>query len=429
MRDIEDIHIEGVPINVRFRYAEENEVRGVTGERQLSQEAVVRELEDGLEFLCVSGVEDRLRDGVPSSISNFREAGIKVWMLTGDKKETAKCVSICTGFKSELQTFYELTSADRDTLKSQLGALIGPKSQPDSERNLESPIGRVSNMENHFVLKGTPSDRDSPTEASQLARVDPSGVCLVITGDALETILAENDLRTEFLEKAPLCPSVVLCRCAPKQKTSVTEILKKKLKKVVCSVGDGGNDVGMIQASSFGIGIEGLEGRQAALASDISVREFSHIQSLLFWHGRLSYLRSAQICNFVVHRGTIVTIIQALFILIYYFVSISIYNGLALLGYSTAFTTFPIFMLILDSDLPRSQALNYPILYKYLHNGRYLNHKSFFAWLFQSIFQGALVLYVAIFFYHKLTFSKIVTTTFTALLLIGIVFVYLDLDL
>lgn len=382
-----------------------------------------------MEFLCVSGVEDRLRDGVPSSISNFREAGIKVWMLTGDKKETAKCVSICTGFKSELQTFYELTSADQETLASQLEALIGPVSDSLKEKELDSEMGRLSNIESQFsrgnnseaqfVIKGAPNEQTSQSDAGSIFKVDPTGVCLVITGDALETILSDDDLKQEFLEKAPLCPSVVLCRCAPKQKTSVTEILKKKLKKVVCSVGDGGNDVGMIQASSFGIGIEGLEGRQAALASDISVKEFSHIQSLFFWHGRLSYLRSAQICNFVVHRGTIVTIIQALFILIYYFVSISIYNGLALLGYSTAFTTFPIFMLILDSDLPRSQALNYPKLYEYLHNGRYLNHKSFFAWLFQSIFQGALVLYLAIFFYHQLSFSKIVTTTFTALLLIG----------
>ena len=87
--------------------------------------------------------------------------------------------------------------------------------------------------------------------------------------------------------------------------------------------------------------------------------------------------------------------------------------------YSTIFTTLPIFMLILDKDLPREQALNYPILYQYLQQGRNLNPLVFITWLFQSIFQGSIVLLTGILMYHDLSFSKIVTTTFVALLIIG----------
>lgn len=403
---------------------------GIESTAKSNVDQLRHEMEKGIEFLCVTAVEDLLRDNVRSSITNFREAGIKVWMLTGDKLETAKCVSICTGFKSEEQEFLDIVGDNVDDVKTQLDKL-------STEKNSDmGTLGKNSN----FYKTNYENFQINPTtvENQQLTASNPIGIdsnlsealdqqecipiqdkCLLISGQTLDIILKNKELKSLFLEKAPLASSVVLCRCAPKQKSIIASILKNKLKKIVCSVGDGGNDVGMIQASSLGIGIEGREGRQAALASDISVIEFGHLQKLLFWHGRLSYLRTSKLCNFVIHRGIIVTVIQTLFILTYYLVSISIYNGLTLLGYSTVFTTLPIFMLILDIDLPQEQALNYPILYRYLQEGRSLNVLTFLSWLFQSIFQGAVVLLAGIFFYHEGSFSKIVTTTFFALLLIG----------
>jgi phospholipid-translocating ATPase len=106
-----------------------------------------------------------------------------------------------------------------------------------------------------------------------------------------------------------LAPAVICCRCAPTQKSEITEELKKVYKKIVCSIGDGGNDVGMIMSSSIGIGIEGKEGMQAALCSDVSVKEFRAIRKLFLWHGRLSYVRTALLTNFIIHRGLIISII------------------------------------------------------------------------------------------------------------------------
>ena len=394
----------------------------------LTPEQVRHELERGLDFLCITGVEDLLRDDVKSSIMNFREAGIKVWMLTGDKLETAKCVSICTGFKSEMQEFLHIKGTDSDSINSQLDRLEVP--QMENSKSVSQSKNAFQTNFKEFQINPTGfNDPENFTNSPNIRMKAPveffeeqisiMDKCLLISGETLGVILKEKGLTDKFLLKAPIANSVVLCRCAPKQKSSIALLLKKRLKKVICCVGDGGNDVGMIQSSSLGIGIEGKEGRQAALASDVSVVEFGHVQKLFFWHGRLSYMRSAKICNFVVHRGIIVTVIQALFILIYYFVSISIYNGLTLLGYSTIFTTFPIFMLILDKDLPREQALNYPILYGYLQQGKYLNPRVFLTWLYQSIYQGMCVLLTAVLFYHNLSFSKIVTTTFVALLMIG----------
>jgi phospholipid-translocating ATPase len=100
---------------------------------------------------------------------------------------------------------------------------------------------------------------------------------------------------------------VICCRCAPAQKAEITVGLKKILEFGVCAIGDGGNDVRMIQSANVGIGIEGKEGKQAALASDFSVTKFNTILKLTLWHGRLAYMRTALLTNFIFHRGLIVS--------------------------------------------------------------------------------------------------------------------------
>ena len=91
------------------------------------------------------------------------------------------------------------------------------------------------------------------------------------------------------------------------------------------AIGDGGNDVGMIQEAHLGIGIVGKEGKQASLAADFSILEFKTIKLLFLWHGRLSYKRSAVLSQFVIHRGLIISIIQIIFSFMFYFTSIQIY--------------------------------------------------------------------------------------------------------
>lgn len=255
-------------------------------------------LEVDLDLLGITGVEDKLQDEINDVLESVRNGGIKVWMLTGDKVETAKCVAIACGLKSQNQSIYEIKEANDEII-------------------LVNQINEFSNKHNCVLL---------------------------IDGSALTKILANH--AQIFFNAAVHAPAVICCRCLPTQKAIVTELVKKYSGERVACIGDGGNDVGMIQAADLGIGIVGKEGKQAALASDFSVMEFKSIKPLIFWHGRLYYKNSSKLCQFIIHRGLIISFIQVIFIATFYFVTIPIYNGYLTIGYATIYTMFPVFCLV-----------------------------------------------------------------------------------
>lgn len=188
--------------------------------------------------------------------------------------------------------------------------------------------------------------------------------CMVIDGQSLETCLRHNE--TTFMEVAVRLPCVVACRCSPTQKAEVTRLIASYTGRRTCAIGDGGNDVSMIQAAHVGVGIVGKEGKQASLAADFSITQFSHLTRLLLWHGRNSYTRSAKLSQFVIHRGLIISIMQAVFSSVFYFAPIALYQGFLLVGYATLFTMAPVFSLVLDKDVSEDVAMMYPELYKEL---------------------------------------------------------------
>lgn len=143
----------------------------------------------------------------------------------------------------------------------------------------------------------------------------------------------------------------------------------------------------MIQVADVGIGIVGKEGMQASLAADYSILQFKNLTHLILWHGRLSYKRSAVLSQFVIHRGLIISIIQAVFSIIFFFVSIPIYNGYLMMGYTTIYTSMPVFSLVLDEDVDLKAVMSFPPLYKSLQKGRSLNFKTFMIWVWKSIYQ------------------------------------------
>lgn len=261
---------------------------------------VIEKLEKGLELIGITGVEDLLQDDVNPTLENLRQAGIKVWMITGDKVATALCIGISTGLKSPSQDVYVIKEIQKE------------------EEIIESI--KIFSKKNNTVL--------------------------VIDGIALNIIMSSEDLKKIFFGIAIQAPGVICCRCSPQQKTLITENIKKYTGNIVAGVGDGGNDVGMIQCSDVGIGIVGKEGKQAALAADFSIEKFNHLNKLLLWHGRLSYKRSATLSQFIIHRGLIISFIQAIFSCIFYFVAIPIFNGTLILGYSTLYTMLPVFCLV-----------------------------------------------------------------------------------
>ena len=210
---------------------------------------------------------------------------------------------------------------------------------------------------------------------------------IVIDGKSFDTVLNDERCMDSFFTKAILAPCVCVCRCSPTQKADIAVALKTYTHgQRICAIGDGGNDVGMILEGDVGVGIEGKEGMQAALAADFSITEFGKLRKLILWHGRLSYKRSAILSQFVFHRGLIISVIQALFTIIFFFVAIPIYNGYLMLGYATVYTALPVFSLVFDTDADVKSVLQFPPLYKTLQKGRSLNLKTFAVWIWKSVY-------------------------------------------
>jgi phospholipid-translocating ATPase len=207
-------------------------------DRNQKIQSIVETLEKDLELICLTGVEDKLQQNVRTTLETLRNAGIKIWMLTGDKLETATCIAKSSKLVSREQDIYSFKTVEtRDEARNEI---------------------------NNFRRK-----------------VDTA---LVILGQSLEVVLKYYE--QEFIEIVLTCPAVVVCRCSPTQKAQVVSMLKAYAKGRICAIGDGGNDVSMIQAAHVGVGIQGKEGVQASLAADFSISQFSHVARLILVHGR-----------------------------------------------------------------------------------------------------------------------------------------------
>ncbi|KAL7631634.1 UNVERIFIED_CONTAM: hypothetical protein RMT77_018059 [Armadillidium vulgare] len=330
--------------------------------------AVIESLECDLSLLCLTGVEDKLQNNVKQTLEVLRNAGMKIWMLTGDKLETATCIAKSSRLVSPTQSLHV--------------------------------FGNVS------------SRQEAHRELQILSRKTDSAV--IIKGESLDLSLQYYE--HELMELAVQCPAVVVCRCSPTQKALVVKLIKRHTGKRTAAIGDGGNDVAMIQAADVGIGIVGKEGRQASLAADFSILQFEFISRLFLVHGRYSYKRSAALSQFVMHRGLIISTIQAIFSSIFYFSSVALYQGFLMVGYATLYTNFPVFSLVLDRDVSPKIALSYPEVYKELTKGRSLSYKTFFMWVLISIYQGGILMYGAMLLFDE-ELLHIVSISFTALIL------------
>ncbi|XP_026359537.2 probable phospholipid-transporting ATPase IIA isoform X3 [Ursus arctos] len=348
-------------------------------DRSLKVATVIESLEMEMELLCLTGVEDQLQADVRPTLETLRNAGIKVWMLTGDKLETATC----TAKNAHLVT-----------------------------RNQDIHVFRLvtNRSEAHLELNAFRRKHDC---------------ALVISGDSLEVCLKYYEY--EFMELACQCPAVVCCRCTPTQKAQIVRLLQERTGKLTCAVGDGGNDVSMIQESDCGVGVEGKEGKQASLAADFSVTQFKHLGRLLMVHGRNSYKRSAALSQFVIHRSLCISTMQAVFSSVFYFASVPLYQGFLIIGYSTIYTMFPVFSLVLDKDVKSEVAMLYPELYKDLLKGRPLSYKTFLIWVLISIYQGSTIMYGALLLFES-EFVHIVAISFTSLILTELLMVALTIQ-
>lgn len=308
-------------------------------DREEKLERVSSEIEQNMMLLGGTAIEDRLQDGVPDTIQLLADAGIKLWVLTGDKVETA----INIGFSCNLLNN-----------NMELIVLNIPESQSEQART------ELDKHLQNFGLTGS----DEELIAARKDHTPPEAThAVIVDGETLKLMLSD-ELKQKFLLLCKQCKAVLCCRVSPSQKAAVVNMVRHGLNIMALSVGDGANDVAMIQEADVGVGIAGEEGRQAVMSSDYAIGQFRFLQRLLLVHGRWSYRRLGEcIANFF-YKNLVWT-----FALFWYCI-FNDFDGSYLFDYTyiilvnLAFTSLPvIFMGIFDQDVDDKVSLAVPQLY------------------------------------------------------------------
>lgn len=222
--------------------------------RQERIEAAADIIEQGFELAGATAIEDKLQQGVPETIDKLRRANIKVWMLTGDKRETAINIAHSATICKPFSEIYILDATGEGDLSEKIAATL-------------VDVGR--GMVPHSVV--------------------------VIDGHTLGEVEQDDALKVLFFDLVARVDSVICCRASPSQKATLVKCIRDRVpSSLTLAIGDGANDIAMIQSSHVGIGISGREGLQAARISDYSIAQFRFLQKLLFVHGRWNYIRTGK---------------------------------------------------------------------------------------------------------------------------------------
>lgn len=260
-------------------------------DREQRMDDVAEKIEQKLSLLGATAIEDKLQESVPEAIHTLSAAGIKIWVLTGDKVETAVNIGFsCNLLKKEMSLLL---------IKPPINISGSPLSDFKSTRQqMEDSLEIFWGLRLKYTDGGIP-DVESINPAVPHTVSSPK-VALIIDGMALKDALEKKENSHVFWLLATRCAVVLCCRVSPLQKAKVVELVKLTGKGALClAIGDGANDVGMIQAAQIGVGIAGEEGLQAVMASDYAIAQFKYLCRLMLVHGRWSYVRTSEmILNF-----------------------------------------------------------------------------------------------------------------------------------
>lgn len=354
-------------------------------EEQLDEVADMIERE--LVLLGGTAIEDRLQDGVPDSISLLGEAGVKLWVLTGDKVETA----INIGFSCNLLT-------------NEMELLIVKQAGDDVEEFGSDPFEVVNTLLTKY-LREKFSMTGSETELSDAIREHglPQGEFgVVIDGDALKLALSNDDIRRKFLLLCKNCKAVLCCRVSPSQKAAVVKLVREWLSVMTLAIGDGSNDVAMIQSADVGIGIAGEEGRQAVMCSDYAIGQFRYLTRLILVHGRWSYKRLAEMIPQFFYKNVIFTLALFWYGIYNDFDGSYLFEYTYVMFYNLVFTSLPvIFLGILDQDVNDTVSLIVPQLYRVGILRLEWNQYKFLWYMFDGLYQSIICFFFPYLVYHK----------------------------
>merc|ERR1712000_656349 len=106
---------EWTEFSASYRKAKESIV-----DRDENVAAAIEELEEGLDLIGLTGVEDKLQEDIRASLETLRNAGIKIWMLTGDKRETATCIARSSKLASRSHSIFQMESSNTQDALSKL---------------------------------------------------------------------------------------------------------------------------------------------------------------------------------------------------------------------------------------------------------------------------------------------------------------------
>lgn len=324
--------------------------------REEKMEEVADSIERELTLLGGTAIEDRLQDGVPDSIAILGEAGIKLWVLTGDKVETAINIGFSCNLLGNDMDLLVLKTDLTEEEKKKHNVVPGDDGAIIIERLITSYLNKFFNM------AGTDADLEE-AKKDHSAPNEKFGV--IIDGDALKLALGDPEIQKKFLLLCKQCKAVLCCRVSPAQKASVVKMVKDTLDVMTLAIGDGSNDVAMIQAADVGVGIAGEEGRQAAMSSDYALGQFRFLTRLLLTHGRWSYKRFSEMIPSFFYKNINYTLALFWYSVCNDFDGSYLFDYTYLVFYNLAFTAAPVILLgVFDQDVSAEVSMLVPQLYR-----------------------------------------------------------------
>ncbi|EGG24874.1 P-type ATPase [Cavenderia fasciculata] len=352
-------------------------------DREEQVREVSAQIENGWSLLGITGVEDKLQDQVPQTITTLSQADIKIWMLTGDKQETAINIGISCRLLEGVDILILNETTSSQILDQAIESMINQIESNEKSGAGETDHHQTNNNSNNIEMQEAYNNNNN----NQLKKE----YSLVIDGATLVLAL-QKEIEDKFYKLTCLCKSVVCCRVTPFQKSEVVRMVKDRTQSVTLAIGDGANDVSMIQKAHLGIGISGKEGRQAVLSSDFAISQFRFLERLVLVHGRYNYKRLCLLICYFFFKNLLASLLQLWFSSNTQFSGASFYDSANILCYNLVFTSLPIIIIgVFEKDIGSSYLRRFPQLYRECQKGACFNHRIFWYWISTGVYCSACI--------------------------------------
>ncbi|XP_029702916.1 phospholipid-transporting ATPase 11C isoform X3 [Takifugu rubripes] len=359
--------------------AQLREARLALQDREEKLTAVYNQVETGMSLIGATAVEDRLQEQAAETMEALQGAGIKVWVLTGDKMETAK--STCYACRL-FQRNTELLELTVRTLEN------GERRREERLHELLLEYHKKA-VQDAAPFKGGVSRSWSSTGQDYGFIIDGATLSMVLNSSSESNASRYKNL---FLQICQNCTTVLCCRMAPLQKAQIVRMVKNsKGSPITLSVGDGANDVSMILEAHVGIGIKGKEGRQAVRNSDYAIPKLKHLKKLLLAHGHLYYVRIAHLVQYFFYKNLCFILPQFLYQFFCGYSQQPLYDAAYLTMYNICFTSMPILAYsLLEQHISINYLLDNSTLYRQIGKNAMLRWRPFLYWTLLGVFHGLL---------------------------------------